>query len=274
MAEALRSIQPKSKALPARAAIVLLIGVAVGCGPAPLDPAALELLHSGIEAYEQDDNWAVIERMDAFLAGYARSRQADEAYYYRALAHHRLQNYDRAERDFTAALDRTRRQDLRVLAQLALGDLAHDAGRLKAAEEMYRQSLADTGHDKAPADRGLYRLGAVLQRQGRWREADVYFNELIGNFPAANELVQQATRRVHASGWTVQVGAFIGRDRANRLAGKLRADGHDAFVWPARLNGRLEYLVRVGRYATYGETLRTLSGIQSRQSDAFMTVTH
>ena len=254
------------------AAVAASLFATAGCGKEPMSPEALEILRSGITAYNRGDDWTAVQRMDTFVARHGNTRRVDEAYYFRGLAHQRLKDPDKAKLDFTAALDNTDREDLEIRSYLALGDIAYDAGDTSGAEEMYRRVLAEGPRGDPPADHALYRLGATLQRQGNWHEADLNFNELIDQF-SDTEMATLSSRRVHATAWTIQVAAFQSKERADTLARKLRESDHPAFVWPASMKDGLYYLVRVGRHQTHTEAAASLRAVQAIAPEAFVTVT-
>ena len=255
-------------------AAVIVVGClgVIGCNEEPMTVEAVSLLRAGKGAYETGDDRASVDRLSAYLTRFERTTNADEAYYYRGLAHYRLGEMDAAKQDFTSALARTDRPDLRSRATLALGDLAYEGGDMVSAEQMYRLAIDDLDRSKPPTDHALYRLGASLQRQGRWSEANVVFDQLIGDF-WDSALADRARRRIRATGWTVQAGAFRTRNRADALAADLRGGQFEPFVVPESVNGELFYLVRVGRFRTHEAAGQILGGIQSVAREAYVTVT-
>jgi len=61
--------------------------------------------------------------------------------------------------------------------------------------------------------------------------------------PAASPDVKSGAAR---SGWSVQVGAFSTRDKADKLAGELRSAGYQAYLSPVTKSGKTLQRVRVG----------------------------
>lgn len=245
---------------------------ASGCGEEPMTVEAVSLLRAGKGAYEMGDDQASVGQLTTYLATYDRTTRADEAYYYRGLAHYRLGDVAAADQDFTTALERTDRPDLRARARLAMGDLAYEGGKMAMAEQMYRSAIEDLDQSEPPTDHALYRLGASLQRQGRWSEADVYYDQLIGDF-WDSALADRARRRIRATGWTVQAGAFRTRQRASELAADLRSRQLDPFIVPESVAGELHYLVRVGRYRAFEDTGQVLGVVREMAAEAYVTVT-
>jgi tetratricopeptide (TPR) repeat protein len=244
----------------------------IGCGEEPMTVESVSLLREGKGAYETGDDRLSVDRLTAFLTRFERTTDADEAYYYRGLARYRLGEMSGARTDFAAAVERTRRPDLRARATLALGDLAYEEADMVSAEQMYRLAIDDLDRSEPPTDHALYRLGASLQRQGRWGEANVVFDELIGDF-WDSPLADRARRRIRASGWTVQAGAFRTRTRADALAANLRGGRFEPFIVPESVDGELYYLVRIGRFRAYEAAGEILGDVQRVAGGAYVTVT-
>ena len=221
-------------------AVALLMAGLAGCQGA-LSPQAEQLLQSGYAASSRADHQAVVAKMDAFIAQNDRSRRADEAYYLRGLAKYGLE--DRAG---------------------ARADLSE--------ENAYREALANLSERQPPADHAYYRLGSVLQRQGRWEQADVQFSRVLFLF-SDSELGQRARRRVHSTAWTIQVAAYRQKARAVSTVESLEAKGLSADVKSALSETAVLFLVQVGRYPTYEQAEVALPSIKADWQDAFVTDT-
>jgi len=251
--------------------VLLLMVSLVGC-QGQLSPQAEQLLKSGYAASSRADHRAVIAKMDAFIAQNGRSRRADEAYYLRGLAKYALGDRAGARADLSEALQRTDHDELRGKAYLALADLDWDEQDMAGAENNYRKALAYLPPRQPPADHAYYRLGCVLQRQGRWEQADVQFSRvlfLFGDSPFA----QRSRRRIHSTAWTIQVAAYRQKARAVATAESLRAKGLSANVKSALSQGDVLFLVQVGRYPTYEQAKAALPAIKADWKDAFVTGT-
>ncbi len=242
-----------------------------GCN-GQLPPRAEEILSSGYQAYENGDDREATRQMDIFLRDYDGYRGDDRAYYLRGLTRYRLKNLSGAKADLNAAISRSQDKALRAKALLALGDLAYGGGDMALAENMYRQALADIIVKEPPADKALYMLGCVLQRQGRWGDANVQLNKLIYHFPGS-KAAGNAGRKVHCRAWTVQAGAFHNKRHADASAGKLKAGGMSAKREPIIREGQLWHVVHVGRYATYEQAAAALPGVRRYSKESFVTVT-
>ncbi|MEI7835130.1 MAG: SPOR domain-containing protein, partial [Planctomycetota bacterium] len=125
--------------------------------------------------------------------------------------------------------------------------------------------------DQPPADRIYYRTGAALQRMGKWEEAAVEFHRVMELFKSS-PLAAQAARRVNATGWTIQVGAYKIKSVADQAAAKLRQSGIASDVRPTAEGGQgLAFLVQAGSYSTYEEAGQALGRIRQSNRDAFIS---
>lgn len=243
----------------------------LGCNGA-LSPQAGQLLSSGYAAYNNGDDQAAVNRMDSFLQANARSRRADEAYYLRGLARYRLKDLPGAKADLDEALGRTQRKDLRARTLLALGDLAYQSDQMALAENMYRRASADLKRGEKASGQAHYQLGVVLQRQGRWNDADLQFDRVIYLFEGSQR-AGLAERRVRCVAWTIQVGAFRNKKLADAAAERLRAENLPANVKCLLSGGQPMFMVQVRRYPTYEQAAVALPGLKRHKSDAFVIPT-
>lgn len=274
------------------AAIMLL----AGC-PATVGPEGRKQLLDSQAAYQRGDDTGAIETSSAFIKQYPTTEEAGEAYYVRGMARVRLNQPTAGKpainssallagkpainssallagkQDFQAALGLTKRKDLLCVANLALGNLAYDDGDMRSAEQHYKAVLDNTAAGAAPADQALYRLGCVLQRVGRWREADSYFARLSQLFDKT-ELSRRAELRMNATRWSVQAGAFVTKEAAEDMQRKLAAAGLQPRVDLEKRGEQIMHLVRVGNSPTFDPAQAELPRVQAQVKDAFVTPTH
>ncbi len=253
--------------------LILLVGWGSLSGCAgQLTPEAQQLLQEAYELHGGGNDEVAIQALDRFLRDNRRSSRADEAYYLRGMAKYRLKNISAAKADLNTAIGRTDNKELRINARIALADLAYAEDDVGLAENMYRQALVDIEEGKAPSDHAHYRLGTLLQRQGRWEEADLQFDRVAYLF-ADSQLGRASARRTRSTAWTIQVGAFESKARSDLAAKHLRVKELPTVSKAILLDGRLVFVVQVGRFSTYEQALAVLDDARELEGDAFVTTT-
>ena len=249
---------------------LLTMLVVCGCdGSAP--PQGKKLLTESQNSLVRGDYNDTIRKADRFLLQYGRTREAGRAYYLRGKAKLSLSDVVGAKNDLREAVDSSGNGDVRANARLALGQLAYESGQMPLAEELYRDAIVDIEVGRPPADQAHYRLGCVLQRRGQWRKAELEFRRVIEYF-ANTELARRSSRRVNATAWTVQAGAFASKSRAILLVKKLRTGGLAPDVIPLLGKSGPLFVVVVNRYLTYQQAAQALNSVKRYQADALVTV--
>ncbi len=251
--------------------VLLLLAATLGCD-APLTPQAARLLQSGYDAYHAGENNQTIQTMDAFLLENSRTNRADEAYYLRGLAKRRMNDIDGAKADLNDSLSKSKKPKMQAKALVELGEIAYQGREMTLAENMFRQALENTERGEQPSDRARYRLGCILQIQGRWEEADVHFDRVIYFFNDS-ELAKLSARRTHATAWTIQTEAFIDSTRAIDQADSLIAAGLTARHRAILYDKRPLHVVQTGRYPTHEQAQAALTAAKKHSPNAFVTPT-
>ena len=242
--------------------------ISAGCNGV-VSPEGAALLKSADAAYRRADDTAAIASATQFLQMHPRLQESAEAYYIRGLSRRRMGETAAATADLEAAADLAKRKDVLVRAHLALGELAYEGDDMAAAEKHYL-AVTENCRDKAsPEDEALYRLGSVLQRQGRWSEANKYYSKLGHLFPGS-ELAKRGADRIRADRWSIQAGAFAGVDAAQNLERKLRTAGLAVRRQADLRGGKRLWLVLIGSYATYKRAEADLERIKETSKDAFI----
>ncbi len=253
-------------------AIVWLAGAAAlagGCA-GTVSPEGKKLLLAANSAYQSGDDAAAAQAASRFLQMHPQAEEAGEAHYIRGMSELRQGQEAAGRADLLSALRFAKRKDLIALAHAKLGELAYDAGNMAQAETQYRAVLPNTPAGAPPADEAMYRLGCILQRQGRWGEADRFFDKVIHLFDGT-ELAKRSAIRIRATHWSVQVGAFATPAPAEELRARLARTGLPARIDLELREGQMLRLVRVGSYRTYSQAEAELPKVQAIRRDAFVT---
>jgi tetratricopeptide (TPR) repeat protein len=246
---------------------LLCSAAALGCDGA-LTPEAARWLQAANAAYVRGDDAAAVDEATRFLQLHAGVQEAGEAYYVRGLAHCRAGDLQAARSDLAAAAKATRRKDLAAMAHAKLGDMAYRSGDLEEAEKRYRAALDAGEPEEPPADEAMYRLGCVLQHDGRWGDADAEFDRLMHFFPRS-PLSRLAKLRVRARRWSVQAAALRTVTAAAASQRRLHRAGLSSRVDLELRNGRMMRLVRVGSYQSQAEAAADLARVQAVFPDAY-----
>lgn len=242
---------------------LLLVLCAGGCTQ-ELSPEAQSALAAGKISYQAGDDAACVGQMNRYLTMTSSTKFADEGYYWRGLSRLRQRDYVNARGDFSSAIEQTGRNDIKGLALKGLGDVAFATGDMPLAVTAYGDAIGLIIPREKPADEARFRLGVALQLVGRWTDADLQFSRLIFLFEGS-DLAAKATRLFHATGWTVQAGAFKTRAEAQSLASELKSRGLPAEVKVMPTDAGPTFAVHSGRYETYDKALaqRTKVGDQA-----------
>lgn len=195
-----------------------------------------------------------------------------EAYYLRGLCR---RNQDEsgnavAENDFAKAVGRSCHPTIKGLAHVGLGHISFEQGIIALNKAKYHYLTAlRTLEDTAPKDAVLYRLGVTLQRLGYWSQANKHLQQCADNF-STSPFASQATRRMGAKAFRLQVGAFSSNTRATTKISELQKKGWRFDSTPQTLNGKTLYFVRCGRYSTYQIAIDQLEQLTKIASDAIV----
>jgi len=235
-------------------AMLMVLALVAGCPP-PTSRQGQGLVTLAKQQFDQQQYAQATQTLTGFLEKESRSGLAGEAYYLRGLCYRQMgpAREGEAERDLQEAVKMSREASVRGLANVALGHLCYETrpGHLEQAVGYYEAALKDLSKEP-PLDAVLLRLGASLQRLGRWSEADPYLSRCYDEFPESS-FARYARERFGARTWRLQFGAFSEMSRATRVAEQVRSAGMTADVQPVRQEGKVLYAVRSGSYGTHGQ---------------------
>lgn len=243
-----------------------------GCSGGTISSQAKEHLDSGLRAYRAGDNRQAIVQANTVLSGGSQGSLAMQAYYLRGMAWYRLKDFDKARSDLEHVDRSSTNVQLRIRSLDSLGEIAYRRDDMLRAESYFGQVGKLTERGQKPADHAHYRLGCVLQRLGRWQEADVHFQRVIFLFkPSA--LTKLARVRVNGRKWTIQVGSYDKRYNATVAAKLFRQANMKTYIEPAIRDGKMAFLLQVGRWEKYGQAAGQLQAVRRMKADAFLQVT-
>lgn len=155
------------------------------------------------------------------------SAEKDRVLYLHGTASLKLGRWEEARGSLHELLDQHPGSRWRPYAWLALGDGWQAAGVKEEALKAYEKVRREPGGAELEAQVRL-RIAKAQRPVGQWEEAD----------PEQGDL-----------GFSVQVGAFVSRENAARLADELKRRGHRAEVREGTMEGKQFYRVRVGKFS-------------------------
>ena len=252
----------------------------LGCSEGTISPQAKEQLDSGLRAYRAGDNRQAIAQANTVLSGGSQGSLEMQAYYLRGMAWYRLKDFDQAQSDLEQVDRRSKNVKLRIRAMDSLGEIAYRRDDMLRAESYFGQVIELAERGQKPVDHAQYRLGCVLQRLGKWQEADTHFQRVIFLFrshqvglPGQAKLLRQARARVNGRKWTIQIGSYKKRYNASVATKPFRQANMKTYIEPAIRDGRMTFLLQVGRWEKYGQAAKQLKVVKRMKADAFLQVT-
>jgi len=175
------------------------------------------------------------------------SDQHSEIQYYLGLCDLRLGRYRQAQEVFTE-LAKTKNDDiLRDKAYLGVFDTYYIGGQYTRALQSINRLLK-----KSPKSEFLSLIYLKLARANlklsNWYEARGYLKKIIADYPDSMEVHVAKQLLTEKQYFAVQVGAFIDRQRAEKLTDELQKKGEYAYVVETvDHKNRTFYRVRVGQ---------------------------
>jgi tetratricopeptide (TPR) repeat protein len=222
-----------------------LVGCSVDRGPSPTEQA---------QAQFQQGDYMRAQVTASRAATTAGGHERDLAHYLAGISAYRMQNLDTAERYLRVAAH-SGDESMAADARSTLGLIYSRQGRYSdAADALLRSANLQAGEDRAQA---FFYAGVAQQKLGRWPQARTSL--LLAKKSTRDAgLVSRINQQLAVTGYTIQVGAFVSRANADKLAssyvgraaaGKLGS----VFVTPGvGSDGRAFNLVQVGRFTTFG----------------------
>lgn len=240
--------------------------------PALTGLAMSVLLTAGVPAWAQEDissirgaflreEYETVVRETGREMG--RGGAEDELLYLRGVSALKLRDWDLARSALTRLVEEHPVSPWTPQGWLALGDSWMGAGRPERALAVYGKVIRERrAGDLAP--QALSRLGKAQRELGLWQEARSSLEQVTRAAPDSAEAAQAREMLGREDFFfTVQVGSFVTRPNADRLAQELQRRGYPAEVSEAVMDGKIFHRVRIGRFAKRSEAedeARRLSG--------------
>lgn len=190
------------------------------------------------------------------LEVYPQSSYAPAAQYWIGSMLLSQKRYGEARREFKKVLENYPQSNYLDWAQAGMGDSYLKEGNYSLALTEYQRALED--YPKSDILNLIYfNLGECYEKGKKEKEALEVYQRLTIECPHSLELAkaQEKISILEAKfappgRYSIQVGAFSEKARADRLAQGLKAKGYDAYIMTITIEGRRFHRVRVGRLAT------------------------
>lgn len=212
---------------------------------------ALNLDHVKARFLQGDYKAAIKEGEKLIAASMQNSSRLDELYYYLGVSYLKDTNYLRASDIFEIILKEFSDSAFQDEATLGLGDTYFLRGNYDKAKEYYQRLISAAGRGRLKPE-AYYRLSQCAFRLGNSEEGAKYLRKLKDGYPMSPELVSNkdlsALADTNKLYYTVQVGAFSGKARAEGLKNKLAREGYPAYIEDADTSRSVSYRVRVGKF--------------------------
>ncbi len=203
----------------------------------------------------KDIETAIIERnypqvetlVQSFIAQNPNKDESDAAQYYLGLSLLYLSKYSQAREVFDQLIEYKPQVRLRDKASIAIIDSYYLQEHYHDAVERAHALLKSSPQSEFESLVYL-KLARANLRLARWDEAQKYLKKIVGSFP--NSLEAHAAKQLleEKQNFSVQIGAFLERERAEQAAEKIKQKDEYAFiVETVDSSGRKFYRVRVGQ---------------------------
>ena len=236
-----------SKKFPGKILMMTLIVVGVWCGYAR---ASIKDVESSIiqKDYAQAKQAAL-----QLLEGGAAEEQSQELRYYVGLCDLQLGEYDQARKIFGELIREKENVPLRDKAYLGLFDVYYIDGQ-------YKKALTTVSHvlrlspDSEFLSLMYLKLARANLKLANWYKAREYLVKIIAEYPDSLEVHVAKQLLNEEQYFAVQIGAFLDRQRAERLALELQQTGEYAYIVETTdQDNRKFYRVRVGQLVLLGK---------------------
>ena|SRR3989338_4868324 len=222
--------------------LLLLSGIVLAATVADIETAVIQEDYSLAESLAKE-----------FIESKPYKKDLDYALYYLALSQLRQASYGDARSNFNLLLSGFPKEELRDKAYLGYVEALYLSGEyaegLKIAEEFL---------EKSPTSEFIsavyLKLGRGSLKLRNWQKAQEYLNKIVRDFPQSPEARIAKQLLEEKQYFSVQIGAFLDRIRAENLASELKQKGEYAYIVETVDNlDRKFYRVRVGKTALLEE---------------------
>ncbi|MFZ5800096.1 MAG: SPOR domain-containing protein [Candidatus Omnitrophota bacterium] len=219
-------------------------------------------------------NWSMAQKeCRAVLDSGLPKEKKEKAQFYLGLVNFKLKHFAEGRSNFTAFLNEFPESRYANQARMCVADIYLNEGSDSLAEKIYLELLETQDKKIAPA---VYsRLIELNLKRNDRAKAQEYLSALHSQYPQSFEaakmkaLPEEVVVNNHAASdpdfFTVQVGAFAEKERADKLCAELNEKGEAAYIVSPQAPGKNPlYRVRVGKFVS-SDDAEDLAGKLSAQ---------
>lgn len=211
---------------------------------------ALASLEEIKTAILKEDYQAAKTLSEAALAGSSLGSQEEVVLYYLALSQLYLGQIEKARGNFQKVVDTTKDMDLSDQASIGIISSYYLDGDYRASLKRAHQMLSQRSDSNYLSVVYLKIARADLKLRN-WEPARRFLLKVVTDFPDSLEAYTAKKLLEEKQFFTVQVGAFLDRDRALSVIDELRAEGHYGYIVETKdQEGKIFYRVRVGELSS------------------------
>jgi TolA-binding protein len=222
-------------------------------------PGLLAQAQAAITRDDWDDAAVLIGR---FLRENPSDPWAIQARYLLGTYYLNERELDAAEREFQFVASHAGPSQLARQAEIRIGDVALASREYGQAADIFSRLL---GNAQRHRDGGelTFKLGLVMQRKGRWVEADAQFERVRTKYRDSVFAMRAAEQLAVPHHFSLQVGAYRRRANAETKQKDLAERGHEASVQELKRHGRAFFCVHVGAFESREKALSFRSRMQA-----------
>lgn len=212
------------------------------------------VLLSDVETAILKQDYPLAEELSQDILGQkAETAVHRKAQYYLGLSRLRQRQYSEARENFEPLTEQRSDIQLRDRAYLGIFDSYFLQGEYKEAAGIAGKLLRRSRHSDFLSLIYL-KLAKVNLKLAKWADASKYLNKIIEEFPAGMEVYAAKQLLNEKEYFSVQVGSFLDRKRAEELAAELNQRSEYAYIIETADQQNIKYYrVRVGQLASLEE---------------------
>lgn len=224
------------------------------CLVIPFSVFAVDTLDTAKTLFLRDDTDGAIRECQKLIPNTDNKESISQAYYIMGMSLLKQLKPTEARLNFEILVNEFKDTKFVSFAACGIADSYFQEGNFQQACLEYEKILSD--YPQIPFKSSLqFKRARCFVKLGRLREAKDLFKRIKNEYPlsfeadSAKEILNE-----NLFYFTIQAGAFVERDRAERFCEKLKEKGFDTFISQITKGKKTYYRVRVGKFNSQEET--------------------